>query len=144
MHLRLRLAGVHDLIAAEANYHANCLKQFQRSTSKTEGETKDAELPIIWLSNELRYIATKDLATEDIQKSLLHAENLGQGVLDTFVEKRLIKLKGQQTGLKFHDPLPKVKPSTFSSLFSVLKQQRVKKSAIKADRNILQRLNMDV
>ena len=50
---------MHDLIAAEAKYHANCLKQFQRSTSKTEGETKDAELPIIWLSNELRYAASQ-------------------------------------------------------------------------------------
>jgi len=60
--------------------------------------------------------------------------------LDTFVKKRLIKLEGQQTGLKFHDPLPKVKPSTFSSLFRVPKQQTVKERAIKADRNILQRL----
>ena len=58
--LSLRLAGVIDLIAAEAKYHLPCLKSFQRSTAKTKQETSiDNDLAMVWLCNELQYAAEK-------------------------------------------------------------------------------------
>ena len=42
-------------------------------------------------------IATKDLATEVIQDSLLNARNKGQQQLDTFVKDRLIGQVGTQS-----------------------------------------------
>ena len=52
-HLRIRLASVNDLIAAEGNYHANCYKQCLRNTAKTKDEIKTSELSIFWLTKEL-------------------------------------------------------------------------------------------
>ncbi|KAL9951255.1 hypothetical protein ACROYT_G043889 [Oculina patagonica] len=42
---------------------------------------------------------------------------------------------------KLRDPLPKNKAPTFSSLYEVQKKESEKSAAIKADRNILQRIN---
>ena len=53
----------------------------------------------------LQNIATKDLATDQIQDSLLHAEKLEQEQLNHFVEDRLIKVEGTQSEVKFYDPL---------------------------------------
>ena len=41
-------------------------------------------------TESLQSIATKDVATPEIQESLLNAEELGQSKLDTFVEERLV------------------------------------------------------
>ena len=88
----------------------------------------------------LQNIATKDLATDQIQDSLLNAEKLGQEQLNNFVGGRLIKCEGMQTEIKFHDLLKKVKLATFASLYLTQKETRTKEKVIKADRNILQRL----
>ncbi len=55
----LRMAGVIDLIAAEAKYHLNCLSAFNRSTSKTKQESANTDLAMIWLCQELRQSADK-------------------------------------------------------------------------------------
>ena len=47
--LSVRLAGVNDLIAAEGKYHLICLRGYERSTSKTEKECVDIDLPFSWL-----------------------------------------------------------------------------------------------
>ena len=44
-------------------------------------------------SNVLQNIATKDVVTDDIQASLLSAEEIGQEKLNEFVEKSLMKQK---------------------------------------------------
>ena len=46
-------------------------------------------------SNVLQNIATKDVVTDDIQASLLSAEQIGQEKLNEFVEKRLMKQSGE-------------------------------------------------
>ena len=55
----LRLAGVIDLIAAEAKYHLPCLSTFNRSTSKTKQESANTDLAMIWLCQELHQSADK-------------------------------------------------------------------------------------
>lgn len=88
----------------------------------------------------LRNIATKDLATDEIQNSLLHAERLGQEQLNHFVENRLMNHPDAPTEMKFHDPLAKMKAPTFASLYIAHKDVKAKEKTIKADRSILQRL----
>ena len=55
----VRLAGVIDLIAAEAKYHLTCMSAFMRSTTKTKQESDTEDLALIWLCQELRQSADK-------------------------------------------------------------------------------------
>ena len=61
--LRVRLAGVCvcvcDFIATEAKHHLPCLSAFKRSLEKARLETKDSDLAMIWLCEELEYAADK-------------------------------------------------------------------------------------
>jgi len=57
--LRVRLPGVCDLIAAEAKYHLPCLSAFKRNAEKAKLETKESDLAMIWLCEELEYAADK-------------------------------------------------------------------------------------
>ena len=92
--------------------------------------------PLDGSTESLHSIATKDVATPDIQESLLSAEELGQSKLDTFVEERLVN-----STVKFRDRLQKSNPLTFKSLYEVSnKDTKGKVTTLKADRTILQRL----
>ena len=51
--LCLRLAGINDLIAAEAKYHLTCFSSFKRTTSKIKHDSEHTDLAMIWLCNEL-------------------------------------------------------------------------------------------
>ena len=44
-----------DLIAAEAKYHLPCLSVFKRNAEKAKLETKESDLAMIWLCDELEY-----------------------------------------------------------------------------------------
>jgi len=57
--LQVRLAGVCDLIAAEAKYHFPCLSAFKRNAEKAKLEMKESDLAMIWLCEELEYAADK-------------------------------------------------------------------------------------
>ena len=48
-----------DLIAAKAKYHFPCLGSFKRSSEKAKLETKESDLAMIWLCEELEYAANK-------------------------------------------------------------------------------------
>ena len=88
------------------------------------------------MPESLHSIATKDVATPEIQYSLLSAEELGQSKLDTFVEERLVN-----STVKFRDRLQKSNPLTFKSLYEVSNRDaKGKVTTLKADRTILQRL----
>ena len=88
----------------------------------------------------LQNMVTKDLATTQIEESLLKASSLGQEKLDTFVKERLMVPKEDENRKKLRDPLPKNKALTFVSLYEAEKKEREKSAAIKADRTILQRI----
>ena len=53
----VRLAGVIDLIAAEAKYHLDCLSSFTRSTNKTRQISAKSDIAMAWLCNELEQAA---------------------------------------------------------------------------------------
>ena len=55
--IHVRLAGVIDLIAAEAKYHLTCLSKFTRSTSKVKQDSADTDHAMIWLCRELKQSA---------------------------------------------------------------------------------------
>ena len=91
----------------------------------------------------LQNIATKDLATEAIQNSLLCAQQLGQEEVDTFVEKRMIVPEhGNKPAVPIHASLHKSSAKTFASLYQVAKDTKDKnqRTILKADRNVLQRI----
>jgi hypothetical protein len=47
--MRLRLAGVNDLIAAEVKYHNKCLNAFKYDTQKTKKKCEPIDLAMIFL-----------------------------------------------------------------------------------------------
>ena len=53
----IRLAGVIDLIAAEAKYHLTCLRTFTRSTTKIKQDSDNTDLAMVWLCKELHQSA---------------------------------------------------------------------------------------
>ena len=61
----------------------------------------------------LQNIATKDVATKEIERDLLNASSGGQKQLNQFVQERLLS----SVEIKFRDPLYKNKPMTFASLY---------------------------
>ena len=65
----------------------------------------------------LQNFATKDLATPEIQQSLLNAQALGQSQLNSFVEDRMISNNQQN----FHDPIRKNNAPTMATLYEVKK-----------------------
>ena len=91
----------------------------------------------------LQNLVTKDLATEVIQESLLHAKVLGQQEVKNFVQDRLIV--GEQCDkpdVAIYEPVRKNNVPTFATLYQVVKRtkDRDQKTVIKADRNVLRRL----
>ena len=58
--MRLRLAGINDLIAAEGKYHNKCLNAFKYDTQKTKKECEIIDLAMIFLVQELGYAASKN------------------------------------------------------------------------------------
>ena len=91
----------------------------------------------------LQNLVTKDLATEEIKMSLLHAKVLGQEKVATFTEERMIVPdQSDKPKLSLYEPLKKNQTKTFASLFEVVKndKEKDKQTILKLDRNVLQRL----
>ena len=77
-------------------------------------------------------IASGVSADEDVQSDLLTALEKGEASLKTFTEKRL-----EEGKLAFHDPLPKLKLKTFSSLMKETSVQVDKRKVVlKADNSL--------
>ena len=90
-------------------------------------------------SESLKNIATKDVATKEIERDLLNASCDGQKQLNQFVQKRLLS----SDEVQFRDPLCKNKSLTFASLYEPTKSSKSvkeKEKIIRADRLVLQRL----
>jgi len=93
--------------------------------------------------DSLQNLVTKDLATEEIQNSLLCAKELGQEQVNTFVADRMIvPEEGNKPDVTIHASLHRNNAKTFASLYDVVKDSKAKETKIifKADRNVLQRL----
>ena len=53
--MRVRLAGVNDLIATEGKYHKKCLLSYKYQTSKNIQKSQKTDLAMVFLSAELRH-----------------------------------------------------------------------------------------
>ena len=75
----------------------------------------------------LQNIATKDLATPEIEQSLVQARSLGQTQFERIVERRLLSAdredeeREREEGAEenFLDPIPMNNPPTFANLYEV-------------------------
>ena len=73
----------------------------------------------------LQNLATKDLATEVIQESLLRAKVLGQQEVKQFVQDRLIVAEQRDTpDVSIYEPVRKNNAPTFATLYQVVNTQR--------------------
>ena len=127
-------------------------KETTPSRSKRDIEDEQAMLDILQRfklfssdasKDTLQNIATKDLASEKIQLSLLNASNFGQEEIMKFVRDRILPPPaGEEPPVGFYDPIKKQNAPTFESLYQIPKKsdEKEKKTVVKADRNILVRL----
>ena len=98
----------------------------------------------------LQNIATKDIATPEIEKSLVEARSLGQNQLERFVELGLLSADREEEewvreeGAKenFVDPIPKNNPPASANLYEVksVATSSEKRKILHVDRSILCRL----
>ena len=80
-----------------------------------------------YLPASLQSLLTKDLATEEIQESLLSARELGQEQFNAFVEERMITHEqGGKPCISIYAPLQKNNAKTFATLYEVTKDGKEK------------------
>ena len=112
--LRVRLACVNDLTAADGTYHRSCIVQFQRRTKRIANMSlQSMEIPLVWLCQELeqsaeqadildlvsvwdRYCTIASDAQMDIPSSFLSRRN-------TFKDKLADRLEGIYEVIVLHD-----------------------------------------
>lgn len=149
--MRSHIADETHLMFSNTSVRASVHKEATKS--REERDNRD-ELALVLAFREfkvfdsvspgsLQNLATKDLATEAIQNSLLHAKELGQEELNTFIEKRMIVPEHKdKPDVPIHATLHKSKAKTFASLYEVVKdsKDKDKRDVVKADRNLLKRL----
>ena len=85
-------------------------------------------------------IATKDLATDKIQDSLLNAKGLGLEQVKHFIHQRFIE--HETSKYQFTDTMKKNNALTFDSLYRVVAggKEKERNTILQADRSVLQRL----
>ena len=99
----------------------------------------------------LQNIATKDIATPQIEQSLVQARSLGQIQLERFVERGLLSADREEEEERlweegaeenFVDPIPKNNPPTCANLYEVKSAatSSEKRKILHVDRSILCRL----
>ena len=87
-------------------------------------------------TENLVVVTTGDVASEEIKQDLLGAEEIGNTIVNEFVQVRLIKKE-----VKFHDSLKQQKLKTFETLYYVpVSLDKDKTVGIKADRDLLRRV----
>jgi hypothetical protein len=112
------------------------VKEFMQESKVFDVRQQEAVL------DKLQNIVTKDVATAEIQESLLNAPGLGREKLLTFVKERLVLQSDGTETKNLRDPLPKNKVPTFATLREVETKVRCDKSAtvVRAEKNVLQRI----
>ncbi len=93
-------------------------------------------------SDVLQNILTKDVATDEIQKSLLGAIESGRNQVIDFVKKRMTFAEGEKPAVSFVEKISKNMPLTFANLHKPEKAKPVQKRLAQNEANLLQRLVM--
>lgn len=92
--------------------------------------------------DELQNAATKDVATKEIEVSLLGAYAEGHKEVIKFVKERLILQENSKTTTSYNDKISKVNAPTMTYLFKPVSNVTSEKKLKNADSKILQRLTM--
>ena len=143
-----------DETYAMYNHHPGSTRVHNEATKSRQKRDNDDEMALLTAfqgfgvfasvsPDSLQNLVTKDLATEEIQNSLLCAKELGQEQVNTFVADRMIvPEEGNKPDVTIHASLHRNNAKTFASLYDVVKDSKAKetKFIFKADRNVLQRL----
>ena len=144
--LCLRLAGVIDLIAAEAKYHPPCFSTFNRSISKTKRGSANIYLAMIWLCKELHHAADKGhvIVLDDVWERYKELAEESSTMIQPCYQSRRGAFKKLQLGnvFYFYQPLDrciserktvlihtKYKPTAVLQMQAEDKQEREEKLA---------------
>ena len=111
--------------------HKESAKERQKQDNEAENALHSTQQNFGVFSSQangtLQNIATKDLATPEIEQSLVQACPLGQTQLERFVERRLLsadreeeeQVREEGAEENFLDPIPMNNPPTFANLYEV-------------------------
>ena len=86
-------------------------------------------------SDEISHLAFRKTASKTLEDDLLEALDKGKNAMESFVKSRINK-----SDISFHDPIPKMKLSTFASLSVSKVKIGGKEVILKADRDLFARL----
>ena len=139
---------MYSLYRGSTDLHNEATKSRQKRDNDDESSLMSTFLGFSVFSSvshpdTLQNLVTKDLATEVIQESLLHAKVLGQQEVKKFVQDRLIVAEQcDKPDVSIYEPVRKNNAPTFATLYQVVKHTkgRDQKTVMKADRNVLRRL----
>ena len=88
----------------------------------------------------LKNVINSDVATPEIQESLLGADHHGQVQMKAFVDQRLNAPPNSEQHLSLKAPIRKNNAKTFATLYEVVQPSKGRQDPVKVDRNILQML----
>jgi hypothetical protein len=137
-HIVAEISVMHGIHADDTLVHKEGTKSRKATDNKHENSLLATLMKFNVFSVEqnttLQNIATKDLATLEIQDSLLNALEQGQSQLNKFVQECLVT----QTD-KFYEPISKNNPPAFATLYEVKKEKATsgQNKILMADRIIL-------
>ena len=89
--IRVRLAGVSNLMAAEGKYHKRCLSAYQYHTGKNKEKSKNTDIALIFLCSKLRYAAKSNqiLQLSDVWTRYMElAEETNIEIPQSFISRR--------------------------------------------------------
>lgn len=92
--------------------------------------------------DQLQNVATKDVATNEIQVSILGAYDEGRKTAIAFVKERLILQENESTTISFNQTISKVNALTMADLYRPVSTTNLEKKSKSVDNNFLQRLTM--
>jgi len=125
-----------DETYAMYNHHPGSTRVHNEATKSRQKRDNDDEMALLTAfqgfgvfasvsPDSLQNLVTKDLATEEIQNSLLCAKELGQEQVNTFVADRMIvPEEGNKPDVTIHASLHRNNAKTFASLYDVVKDSK--------------------
>ena len=130
-HIAAQTSAMFDIHHDDSLIHKESAKEGQKQDNEAENALHSTQQKFGVFSSlangTLQNIATKDLATPEIEQSLVQARFLGQTQLERFVERRLLSADREEEEREreggaeenFLDPIPKNNPPTFANLYEV-------------------------
>ena len=152
-HIAAQTSAMFDIHHDDRLIHKESAKERQKQDNEAENALhctlQKFGLFLSQTNGTLQNIATKNLATPEIEQSLVQARSLGQTQLERFVERRLLSAEREEEEERereereeenFLDPISKNNPPTFEVKSTSAATSSEKRKILHADRSILCRL----